>query len=79
VDESWLVADVAKTRSRQYVSEPEDGELSDERQVIESVLADCGGKVYGVNGAAARLRIPPSTLDSKIKKLQIHKNRFKRL
>jgi PAS domain S-box-containing protein len=77
VDESWLVTDAAKVRSGQYVSEPEDGALGDERLVIESVLADCGGKVYGVNGAAARLRIPPSTLDSKIKKLQIRKSRFK--
>jgi len=77
VDESWLVTDAAKVRSGQYVSEPEDGALGDERLVIESVLADCGGKVYGVNGAAARLRIPPSTLDSKIKKLHIRKSRFK--
>ena len=77
VDESWLVTDAAKMRSGQYVSQPEDGQLGDERLVIESVLADCGGKVYGVNGAAARLRIPPSTLDSKIKKLHIRKSRFK--
>jgi transcriptional regulator with GAF, ATPase, and Fis domain len=46
-------------------------------QVIEAVLAESGGGVYGTNGAAAKLRIPPSTLDSKIKKLQIRKSHFK--
>ena len=44
---------------------------------IEAALAETRGRVSGPNGAAARLRIPPSTLDSMIKKLKIYKGRFK--
>ena len=56
---------------------PENGNSRIERQIIETALAESAGRVYGTNGAAARLRIPPSTLDSKIKKLQIRKSRYK--
>jgi formate hydrogenlyase transcriptional activator len=78
VDEAWLSRDATKTRSGQCVAEPTSGDDSDrERKIIEAVLAESGGRVYGSNGAAAKLRIPPSTLDSKIKKLQIRKSHFK--
>jgi hypothetical protein len=33
--------------------------------------------VSGPSGAAAKLRIPPSTLDSKIRSLKINPHRFK--
>jgi DNA-binding NtrC family response regulator len=45
--------------------------------MIESALAETRGRVSGPSGAAARLGIPPSTLESKIKVLKINKNRFK--
>jgi transcriptional regulator with GAF, ATPase, and Fis domain len=77
VDEAWLFADAAKTCSGQRMPEPTSGDLGRERQIIETALAESGGRVYGFNGAAAKLRIPPSTLDSKIKKLKIRKNHFK--
>jgi formate hydrogenlyase transcriptional activator len=77
VDEAWLFTDAAKTRSEQFVPEPANGEFGRERQIIEAALAESGGRVYGANGAAAKLRIPPSTLDYKIKKLEIGKRRFK--
>jgi PAS domain S-box-containing protein len=77
VDEAWLSAGAAKTRSAQRVSEPANSDSGRERQIIEAALAESGGRVYGANGAAAKLRIPPSTLDSKIRKLQIHKSHFK--
>jgi PAS domain S-box-containing protein len=77
VDEAWLSTDVAKKRSGQCESVPADGDSDRERQIIEAALAESGGRVYGTNGAAAKLRIPPSTLDSKIKKLQIRKSHFK--
>jgi formate hydrogenlyase transcriptional activator len=38
-----------------------------EREIIETALAECKGKVAGPEGAAAKLGIPRSTLDSKIK------------
>jgi transcriptional regulator with GAF, ATPase, and Fis domain len=77
VDEAWLCTDATKTRSGQCVSEPAIGDSGRERQIIESALAESGGRVYGPKGAAAKLQIPPSTLDSKIKKLQIRKSHFK--
>jgi PAS domain S-box-containing protein len=47
-----------------------------EKDMIESALAKSRGKVAGPNGAAARLGIPPSTLESKIKQLRIDKRRY---
>jgi PAS domain S-box-containing protein len=77
VDEAWLSTDTAKKRLGHCVPEPANGAWDRERQTIEAALEESGGRVYGANGAAARLQIPPSTLDSKIKKLQIHKRHFK--
>jgi PAS domain S-box-containing protein len=48
-----------------------------EKAVIEAALRECGGRVYGPSGAAAKLRISRTTLESKIKSLKIDKNRFK--
>jgi PAS domain S-box-containing protein len=77
VDEAWLSTDAAKTRPERHLPESANGDSGRERQIIEAALAESGGRVYGTNGAAAKLRIPPSTLDSKIKKLKIRKNHFK--
>ena len=49
---------------------------SQERELIEAALAECNGKVAGPNGAAAKLGVPRSTLDSKIKQLKIRKHKF---
>jgi DNA-binding NtrC family response regulator len=48
-----------------------------EREIIEAALAESRGRVSGPSGAAARLGIPPSTLDHRIKALKIDKTRFK--
>ena len=76
VDESWL--------SRQpRTNEPKNPlDLSQklavqEKAIIESALRECGGRVSGSTGAAARLGMPGSTLESKIKSLRIDKNRFR--
>jgi formate hydrogenlyase transcriptional activator len=75
VDESWL--------SRQPLAEPKTQvELSrklaaQEKELIEAALRESGGRVSGPSGAAAKLGIPGSTLDSKIRSLRINKNRFK--
>ncbi|HET8921900.1 MAG TPA: PAS domain-containing protein, partial [Candidatus Acidoferrum sp.] len=68
VDESWL--------SRQpLASEPTSRlELSrkfaaQEKEMIEAALRESGGQVSGPSGAAARLGIPGTTLDSKIRSL----------
>jgi transcriptional regulator with GAF, ATPase, and Fis domain len=46
-----------------------------ERQMIEAALAESAGKVSGPDGAAARLGIPRSTLDTKLKQLKIGRSR----
>jgi formate hydrogenlyase transcriptional activator len=47
------------------------------REMIEAALAETRGRVSGPSGAAARLGIPASTLESKIKALKISKDHFK--
>lgn len=45
-----------------------------ERDHIVAILKKCKGKIYGAGGAAEILGIPPSTLNSKMKKLKIKKD-----
>jgi transcriptional regulator with GAF, ATPase, and Fis domain len=75
VDESWLAR-------RPLSGDPAVQPLSEkmaaqEKEMIEAALAASKGRVSGPSGAAARLGIPQSTLDSKIKSLKINKNQFK--
>jgi formate hydrogenlyase transcriptional activator len=51
--------------------------LDEERRVIEEALSAAKGRVSGPSGAAARLGVPATTLESKIKRLGIDKYRFK--
>jgi formate hydrogenlyase transcriptional activator len=48
-----------------------------EKDAIEAALTDTKGRVSGPFGAATRLGVPSSTLESKIKALRIDKRRFK--
>jgi formate hydrogenlyase transcriptional activator len=48
-----------------------------EREAIESALAASKGRVAGPFGAAKRLGLPPTTLESKIRALAIDKRRYK--
>jgi formate hydrogenlyase transcriptional activator len=48
-----------------------------EKESIEAALAETKGRVAGAHGAAARLRVPASTLESKIRALKIDKFRFR--
>jgi predicted ATPase/GAF domain-containing protein len=75
VDESWLTRESvsAKPASHGFFKMP----ATEEKEMIEAALAETAGRVSGPSGAAARLGIPPSTLDSKIKSFKINKNRFK--
>jgi PAS domain S-box-containing protein len=76
VDESWL--------SRRPPATDASAEIglskklpSQEKAIIEAALTECGGQVSGPSGAAAKLGIPGSTLESKIKSLKINKKRFR--
>ena len=48
-----------------------------EKEMIENALTQSRGRVSGPLGAAARLGIPRSTLESRIKSLNINKSRFR--
>jgi formate hydrogenlyase transcriptional activator len=75
VDESWLVRESRQTQS---ASQPlSDKLVTQEKEMIESALAESRGRVAGPLGAAAKLGIPPTTLESKIRSLKINKHRFK--
>jgi formate hydrogenlyase transcriptional activator len=76
VDESWL--------SRKPIASGPTSQLElsqkladHEKEMIEAVLSESGGRVFGPSGAAARLGMPRSTLESKIRSLKINKNRFR--
>jgi formate hydrogenlyase transcriptional activator len=50
---------------------------SDQQKRIEAVLRETRGRISGLDGAAARLGIPASTLESRIKALKINKHQFR--
>jgi transcriptional regulator of acetoin/glycerol metabolism len=50
---------------------------SQENNMIEAALKESRGRVSGPTGAAAKLGIPRSTLESKIRSLKIAKNHFR--
>jgi formate hydrogenlyase transcriptional activator len=72
VDRAWL----------HTTSEPRFGLrpsiTSRERELIEAALAESHGKVAGPDGAARRLGIARTTLESRIKSLRINKHQYRR-
>jgi len=75
VDESWLVRESPEA---QPASQPlSDKLVTHEKEMIEAALTESRGRVSGATGAAAKLGIPASTLESKIRSLKINKHRFK--
>jgi transcriptional regulator with PAS, ATPase and Fis domain len=76
VDESWLERPAPVVDSS---NQPLAERLAaQEKEIIEAALAESKGKVSGALGAAAKLGIPQSTLDSKIRSLRIDKYRFRK-
>jgi formate hydrogenlyase transcriptional activator len=74
VDETWL-----RESPRAMVESDGLGRLSvrKEKEIIESALEESRGRVSGSAGAAAKLGIPSSTLESRIRRLQIKKYQFR--
>jgi len=73
VDESWLSAAPAVKRQLGL-----SGTLAaHEKAIIEDALRASGGRLFGPSGAAARLGIARSTLESKIRALRINKSHFR--
>jgi PAS domain S-box-containing protein len=75
IDKSWLSSEPMPTRSIDQASM--EAPVPGERELIEVALAQTKGKVSGLSGAAVKLGIPASTLESKIRSLKINKYRFK--
>jgi len=74
VDETWLKGkpvNPARARALDIAL------VRQEKEMIEAALAESQGRVSGPEGAATKLGLPARTLDSKIKRLKIKKNRFK--
>jgi transcriptional regulator with GAF, ATPase, and Fis domain len=77
VDEKWL------SWTRVPLDEPgsqpqfSDKLASHEKETIEAALKESRGRVFGPGGAAVKLGIPRSTLESRIRSLKINKHRFK--
>src|SRR3984893_380415 len=71
IDPAWLSSQDEPNRGS-TVTFPENVQ-NYEKQLIEAALAESNGKVAGPNGAAAKLGIPRSTLDAKIKQLKMKK------
>jgi formate hydrogenlyase transcriptional activator len=80
VDETWLSRRqplAAELKLELDLTRQSRQLAAQQKEIIETALRESGGRVSGPAGAAARLGIPGSTLESKIKSLRINKNRFK--
>ena len=73
VDESWLSRRPMVARSATLPGQL----VAQEKAMIEETLRASGGRVFGPSGAATRLGIPRSTLESRIRALKIDKRRFR--
>jgi transcriptional regulator with GAF, ATPase, and Fis domain len=71
IDKSWFSSESQPAGSFAV------DQTSSERMRIEAALAQSNGKVSGAHGAAAKLDMPPSTLESRIRSLKINKFQFK--
>ena len=75
VKQSWLAHECLPAESA--TPSPFRRSAMEEREVIAAALAEARGRVSGRSGAAAKLGLPPSTLESKIRAMNINKYSFK--
>jgi DNA-binding NtrC family response regulator len=76
IDDSWLSGPSLGTEpsSAPGLSEKL---AAQEKEMIEAALRESAGRVFGPSGAATKLGMPRSTLESKIRSLKISKNPFR--
>ncbi len=76
VDKTWLAQQrlAAEPKTPLDLSEKL---AAQEKEMIEGALRESAGRVFGPSGAATKLGIARSTLESKIRSLKISKNGFK--
>jgi formate hydrogenlyase transcriptional activator len=76
IDESWLPRETFAEASESQ-NELSEKLSAQERYLIEAALKESRGRVSGPKGAAAKLGIPRSTLESKIRSFKIDKYNFR--
>jgi formate hydrogenlyase transcriptional activator len=76
IDESWLSPQDLETRTNGQL-ELSDRLAAQEKDMIEAALRESKGRVSGPLGAAVKLGLARSTLESKIRSLKINKNCFR--
>jgi len=77
IDENWLPQQPLLPAEPKPQVELPRRLLVQEKNMIEAALKETRGRVSGPTGAAVKLGIPRSTLESKIRSLKINKNRFR--
>jgi PAS domain S-box-containing protein len=77
IDERWLPQQPMPPAEANPQVELPRRLVLEQKNIIENALKETRGRVSGPAGAAAKLGIPRSTLESKIRSLKISKNRFK--
>ncbi len=75
VNKDWLAYECFLTEPVQHPSIRRS--TAEEREMIGAALEESRGRVSGPSGAAAKLGIPPSTLESKIRAMKINKFSFR--
>ena len=75
VDETWLHPETRRAARPPIALVPT--LVNREREIIESALEESRGRISGSSGAAEKLGIPRTTLESRIKSLRINKHQFR--
>jgi transcriptional regulator with GAF, ATPase, and Fis domain len=73
IDVAWLAVNPSHSTTGSLLERI----IEYEKEIIIGALTESKGKVSGPTGAARKLGLPPTTLESRIKALDINKNRFK--
>jgi PAS domain S-box-containing protein len=76
IDERWL-SERSRSGPAAAARKPGSSPPDQAKGAIEAALAESKGRVGGPFGAAARLGLPPTTLEGRIKALKIDKRQFK--
>jgi PAS domain S-box-containing protein len=77
IDESWLPQQPLLAGEPKPQAELSRRLLVQEKNMIEAALKETRGRISGPTGAAVKLGVPRSTLESKLRSLKIDKNRFR--
>ena len=76
IDKTWLARQPLATEPK-IPPDLSEKLAAEEKEMIEAALRESAGRVFGPSGAATKLGIARSTLESKIRSLKISKNSFK--